>query len=62
MFEAGIWQPSTEETKKVSPQEPMMKAHSAEQSESAPLIPQQRHNYEEELYEEVDVLLPVFRS
>lgn len=40
-----------------------MKALSAEQSESAPLIPQQqRQVYEEVLYEELDVLLPVLRS
>lgn len=39
-----------------------MKARGAERSESAPLIPCQRHGYEEEVYEEVDVLLPAFRS
>lgn len=47
--------------KKASPQE-LMIALSAEQSESAPLIPQQRQVYEEELYEELDVLLPDLRS
>lgn len=47
--------------KKASPQE-LLIALSAEQSESAPLIPQQRQVYEEELYEELDVLLPDLRS
>lgn len=41
-----------------------MRALSTEQSKSAPLIPQQqrRRVYEDELYEEVDMLLPVLRS